>query len=173
MRISTIQEASTSGNIQVHDDAYLVQLRQSKEEGSRLVRYVIPLFGDLLTLLRTRSCVIMRRGDLTAWTRHEVFQLGMGLFHLVMNLIWLIHKKTKPSPSDLISIAKIILITCATLMPSQPPVNPTSQVPTKDDKSDSDSDSSADGSRSGSAGSDSDSESAPQSATADHINQNV
>ncbi|KAJ7597962.1 hypothetical protein C8J56DRAFT_852255 [Mycena floridula] len=63
MRITTIEEASTNGNLQVHDDAYLVH------------------------------CLIMRRGDLDPWTRREIFQLGIGLFHLVMNLIWLIHKK--------------------------------------------------------------------------------
>ncbi|KAJ7580878.1 hypothetical protein C8J56DRAFT_867146 [Mycena floridula] len=54
LRIAPIEEASTKGNLQVHDDTY---------------------------------------GDINAWERRQLFQLGMGLFHLIMNLIWGINKK--------------------------------------------------------------------------------
>ncbi|KAJ3980714.1 hypothetical protein F5890DRAFT_1419052 [Lentinula detonsa] len=38
-------------------------------------------------------CQIYRRGDLNAWERRSIFQLGIGLFHLLMNLAWCILNK--------------------------------------------------------------------------------
>uniref|UniRef100_D8Q729 DUF6589 domain-containing protein n=1 Tax=Schizophyllum commune (strain H4-8 / FGSC 9210) TaxID=578458 RepID=D8Q729_SCHCM len=45
-----------------------------------------------------------RPGDITAWTRREIFQLGPGLFHLLMNLIWAVlntHRATVSSTGSL------------------------------------------------------------------------
>ncbi|KAF8873122.1 hypothetical protein BD779DRAFT_1452195, partial [Infundibulicybe gibba] len=57
LHASTIEEASTKGNILVHEDIYISQLA-------------------------------IRKKNLTPWTQREIFQLGLGLFHLLMNLIW-------------------------------------------------------------------------------------
>ncbi|KAJ7586643.1 hypothetical protein C8J56DRAFT_787620, partial [Mycena floridula] len=57
LRVSQIEEASIKGNLHVHDDSYIVQLKQKATPGS------------------------------------QTFQLGMGLFHEIMNLIWGINKR--------------------------------------------------------------------------------
>jgi hypothetical protein len=85
LRASTIEEASITGNLLVHDDIYLVQLLRSP---SQLDKFAIPAINDQLTNSRIRSAQSMRSQDLTPWTRREVFQLAFGLFHLTMNLIW-------------------------------------------------------------------------------------
>ncbi|THU88338.1 hypothetical protein K435DRAFT_821705 [Dendrothele bispora CBS 962.96] len=61
LRICMIEEASVGGNIRVHDN---------------------------LTLARTRSVQRHRAAEKTAWERRDIFELGIGLFHLLMNLIW-------------------------------------------------------------------------------------
>lgn len=88
LRISTIEEASIKGNLLVHDDVYNTQLKQDSSPTSRLATIAKPTYADLLTLARMRGCVQVRTGDINAWTRREIFQLAMGLFHLLMNLIW-------------------------------------------------------------------------------------
>jgi hypothetical protein len=45
-RASTIEEATTRGNLQFHDDIYINQLRRTPEEPSK---YAIPGFHDQLT----------------------------------------------------------------------------------------------------------------------------
>ncbi|KAJ7589276.1 hypothetical protein C8J56DRAFT_784641, partial [Mycena floridula] len=65
LRITTLEEATVKGNLQVQEDTYITQLKQPKHQG----------------------------GDLNAWEKHQIFQLGMGLFHFIMNLMWAIRKK--------------------------------------------------------------------------------
>lgn len=85
LRVSTIEEASVKGNILVHDDIYLVQLKRNLDDLNDLA---IPAIHDQLTNARNRGAQVLRQKDLTAWTRREIFQLGFGVFHLIMNLIW-------------------------------------------------------------------------------------
>ncbi|KAF8232784.1 hypothetical protein L208DRAFT_1270506 [Tricholoma matsutake] len=85
LRASTIEEASTTGNLLVHDDIYLVQLDCSPED---LDKYTIPAFNDQLTNAWICGGQAMRNQDLTPWTRREIFQLSFSVFHLTMNLIW-------------------------------------------------------------------------------------
>ncbi|KAK0434248.1 hypothetical protein EV421DRAFT_1909559 [Armillaria borealis] len=89
LRVSTI-EASVQGNLRVHDDIYITQL---KRKPSEMNTYAIPLFADQLTNSRCRGCIVARAGDLMPWLKRQVFQLGMGLFHLQMNLAWCILNK--------------------------------------------------------------------------------
>ena len=85
LRTTTIEEASIQGNLTVHDDTYLNQLgREAKD----LVHHVIPSINDQSTNARIRGGQVLRINDLDPWTRRDVFQLGFGLFHLCMNLIW-------------------------------------------------------------------------------------
>ncbi|KAJ7144018.1 hypothetical protein C8R44DRAFT_602380 [Mycena epipterygia] len=64
-RATTIEEATVRGNLLFHDDVYIHQLGRTSES---LSKYAIP--------------------DVNAWTRREIFQLGFGLFHLCLNLVW-------------------------------------------------------------------------------------
>ncbi|KAH9956052.1 hypothetical protein BGW80DRAFT_1187891, partial [Lactifluus volemus] len=47
------------------------------------------IHGNLMsTNARIRGGQVMCVNDLDPWTRQDIFQLGFGLFHLCMNLIW-------------------------------------------------------------------------------------
>lgn len=85
LRATTIEEATVLGNLLFHDDVYVTQLKRSPDG---LSEYAIPSFNDQLTNARIRSAQQMRQGDVNAWERREVFQLGFGLFHLCLNLVW-------------------------------------------------------------------------------------
>src|SRR5712672_287362 len=82
---TTIEEVSIHGNLLVHEDTYLVQLQQEAED---LVKYAIPSINDQSTNARIRGGQVLRIHDRDPWSRRDVFQLGFGLFHLCMNLIW-------------------------------------------------------------------------------------
>ncbi|KAF8274044.1 hypothetical protein EI94DRAFT_1768902 [Lactarius quietus] len=85
LRATTIEEATVQGNMLYHDEVYLNQLERTPEG---LCEYAIPSFNDQLTNSRIRSGQILWARDITPWTRREVFQLGFGLFHLCLNLVW-------------------------------------------------------------------------------------
>ena len=84
LRVATIEEASTEGNILVHNDIYTTQLAR---DPNNLNRMAIPSFNDQLTNARIRGAQELRRHDIDAWERREVFQLAFGSFHLVMNFM--------------------------------------------------------------------------------------
>lgn len=83
--VSTIEEASITGNLRVHNNTYIHQLKRDPKE---LNDFAIPCLNDQLTNSRIRSAQALRAKDLSAWERHEVFMLAFGTFHLLMNLIW-------------------------------------------------------------------------------------
>ena len=85
LRASTIEEASVEGNLRVHHDIYLVQL---KKEEDTLDEYAVPCINDQLTNAHIRGGQILRKMDISPWERREIFQLAFGAFHLTMNLIW-------------------------------------------------------------------------------------
>ncbi|KAJ7938077.1 hypothetical protein B0H13DRAFT_1476684, partial [Mycena leptocephala] len=87
LRASTTEEATTRGNLQFQDEVYIHQLKRTSES---LGKYAIPGFHDQLTNSRVRSAQLLRAQDIDAWERREVFQLGFGLFHLCLNLVWAI-----------------------------------------------------------------------------------
>ncbi|KAF8452793.1 hypothetical protein L210DRAFT_3608609 [Boletus edulis BED1] len=68
LHTSTINESSVSSNIAVINDVYINQLKMTHEQ---LVDLAIPSINDQAMNARIR-----------------VIQLGFGLFHLCMNLIW-------------------------------------------------------------------------------------
>ena len=85
IRATTIEEATVRGNILFHDDVYLTQLKRTPED---ICGYAIPSFNDQLTNSWIRSAQVLWLRDINPWTRREVFQLGFGLFHLCLNLVW-------------------------------------------------------------------------------------
>jgi hypothetical protein len=85
IRATTIEEATVRGNILFHDVVYLTQLKRTPED---ICVYAIPSFNDQLTNSRIRSAQVLWLRDINSWTWREVFQLGFGLFHLCLNLVW-------------------------------------------------------------------------------------
>ena len=85
LRATTIEEATVRGNLQFHDDIYTTQLKRNMDG---LSEYAIPSINDQLTNSRIRSAQVLRARDVNPWERREVFQLGFGLFHLCLNLVW-------------------------------------------------------------------------------------
>jgi hypothetical protein len=85
LRATTIEEATVQGNLLFHDDIYVTQLKRPVDE---LSEYAIPSINDQLTNSRIRSGQILHARNISAWERREVFQLGFGLFHLCLNLVW-------------------------------------------------------------------------------------
>jgi len=85
LRANTIEEASIEGNISVHNNFYIDQLDIDPDI---LSKFAIPSINDQLTNARIRGAQGIRKQDISAWERREIFQLAFGLFHLVMNLIW-------------------------------------------------------------------------------------
>ena len=85
LQASTIEEAFVQGNLLVHDDIYLIQLKCRPED---LNEPAIPAIHDQLMNARNWGAQVMQKKDVTPWSRCEIFQLGFGVFHLTMNLIW-------------------------------------------------------------------------------------
>ena len=107
LRVSTIEEASVKGNLLVHDDIYLVQLKRDPADLNDLA---IPAIHDQLTNARNRGAQAMRKKDLTPWTRREIFQLGFGVFHLIMNLIWALLHTYRGTISQLGSLSHLFAV---------------------------------------------------------------
>jgi hypothetical protein len=99
---STIEEATVRGNLQYHDELYVTQLKRTPEEMSK---YAIPSFNDQLTNARIRGAQLLRSKDVNAWERRDIFQLGFGLFHLCLNLVWAILHTYRGSINELGSLA--------------------------------------------------------------------
>jgi hypothetical protein len=87
LRASHIEEASVQGNIAVVENIYISQLRMSETDFDDRA---IPCINDQLTNARIRTAQLSRTSDDNAFTRLEFLQLGFGLFHAHMNLIWAI-----------------------------------------------------------------------------------
>jgi len=85
LRASHIEEASVKGNIAVVDNVYISQLRMSETDFDDRA---IPCINDQLTNARLRTAQLSRTSDDNTFTRLEFLQLGFGLFHAHMNLIW-------------------------------------------------------------------------------------
>ena len=85
LRVSHIEESSVQGNIAVVNDIYISQLGMSEADFDDRA---IPCINDQLTNARLRTAQLSRTSDDNAFTRLEFLQLGFGLFHAHMNLIW-------------------------------------------------------------------------------------
>ncbi|KAJ7469220.1 hypothetical protein FB451DRAFT_1039061 [Mycena latifolia] len=84
---TTIPEVAVLDNLLYHDDVYLHQLGRTPES---LSKYAIP--G-------------LRAKDVDAWSRREICQLGFGLFHLCLNLVWAILHVHRGSVNDVGSLS--------------------------------------------------------------------
>ncbi|KAJ7800282.1 hypothetical protein B0H14DRAFT_2387407, partial [Mycena olivaceomarginata] len=102
MQASTIEEATISRNLQYHDELYVTQLKRTPEEISK---YAIPSFNDQLTNACICGAQLLCSKDVSTWERRDVFQLGFGLFHLCLNLVWAILHTYCGSINELGSLA--------------------------------------------------------------------
>ncbi|KAH0834873.1 hypothetical protein J3R83DRAFT_10518 [Lanmaoa asiatica] len=85
LHISMIDKSSISGNIAVVNDVYINQLKINPDY---LFDQAVPSINDQLTIAHIRGAKAMRIKDVNPFTRLQFLQLGFGLFHLSMNLIW-------------------------------------------------------------------------------------
>lgn len=85
LRTSTIDESSITGNIAVINNVYMNQLKMTHAE---LAEWAIPSINDQSTNARIRGAKALWTKDVNPFTRLQTLQLGFGLFHLCMNLIW-------------------------------------------------------------------------------------
>ena len=85
LRTSTLDESSVLGNIAVVNDVYINQLKLTHEQ---LVDQAVPSINDQSTNARIWSAKALRTKDINPFTQLQFLQLGFGLFHLCMNLIW-------------------------------------------------------------------------------------
>ncbi|KAF7345728.1 hypothetical protein MVEN_01592900 [Mycena venus] len=74
-------------NLDYHDEVYIDQLKRDPES---LSKYAIPGFYDQLTNACVCAGQLLCAQDINAWECCEIFQLGFGLFHLCLNLVWAI-----------------------------------------------------------------------------------
>lgn len=89
LRVSTINEATVVGTIQVLSDVYETQLQMTPE---MLDDIAVPSINDQLTNARGRGAKILRSKDVSSFTRAENMQLGYGVFHKIMNFVWGLRK---------------------------------------------------------------------------------
>ena len=112
LRTSTIDESSVSGNIAVINDVYLNQLKMSHDQ---LSDFAIPSINDQSMNARIRGAKALRTTDINPFTRLQFIQLGFGLFHLCMNLIWAVlhvHRGSIGEPGSLSFFFTILDRTC-------------------------------------------------------------
>jgi hypothetical protein len=102
LRATTIDESSIQGNLSVHENVYLVQLGLDTKT---LSQNAIPSVNDQSTNARIRGGQVLRIHDVNPWARRDIFQIGFGLFHLCMNLIWALLHVHRGSLSQIGSLA--------------------------------------------------------------------
>ncbi len=85
LKITTISEATIAGNIKVIDNIHITQLRLSH---TSLANRCILSINDQSTNSHLRSAQALRAQDVNPFTRLQCLQLGIGLFHLCLNLVW-------------------------------------------------------------------------------------
>ncbi|KAG2044369.1 hypothetical protein BDR03DRAFT_930435 [Suillus americanus] len=82
---SAIDESLITGNIAIIHDVYIRQLQITHDE---LSDYAIPSFNNQSTNARIRGVKALHVKDVNPFTHLQIIQLGFGLFHLCLNLIW-------------------------------------------------------------------------------------
>ncbi|KAK7460976.1 hypothetical protein VKT23_008904 [Stygiomarasmius scandens] len=90
--VTTQEEKTISGNLNVQEHVYTTILKQDPND-PELSKYLIPTINDQYTNARIRSCLVKRFGDLSPWSRREIFAVGIAIFHMIMNLIWALRAK--------------------------------------------------------------------------------
>jgi hypothetical protein len=85
LRATTIDESTVDAQPKVLQNAYVEQLKMKHED---LEDQGVPSYNDQYTNTKFRAAQAVRSEDINNFTRLRVWQLGFGLFHLCLNLIW-------------------------------------------------------------------------------------
>jgi hypothetical protein len=124
-RITTIEEATREGNLDYHDDIYLKQLapddETTEETSTRLSRTAIITANDGLTNQRNRGGQLLRIGDVDNYERRSILQIVIGLFHMLLNLIWALLLKHRGSVHEHGSLANLFVLLDKKRLGSQHP----------------------------------------------------
>jgi len=88
LRVTTINEATVEGTIKVWDNIY----EQVKRNAESLNNQAVPSINDQLTNARVRGAKATRAKEDSAFLRLDNIQLGYGLFHKCLNLVWVLLK---------------------------------------------------------------------------------
>ena len=125
------EEGSVSGNISVLRNIFLRQLDFDRE--TDFSRRLFLIFGDQLTVQRIRSIMFMRREAMGDFGRHGWALPVLALFHLRMNLIWLIYKShfgdQKGNTNQYSTVhAHVEALNRKVIPPGQPPFNYTEEL---------------------------------------------
>ncbi|KAK7013155.1 hypothetical protein R3P38DRAFT_2640298 [Favolaschia claudopus] len=86
LKICTIEEASVKGNLACFVESHITQLGLTYDE---LTKPILSI-NDQATQALNRSAKSICAFDKNPFLRCQIWQLGIGLFHLCLNLIWAI-----------------------------------------------------------------------------------
>jgi hypothetical protein len=87
--ITTINEATVAGTIKIWETVYEHQLGLTCDDMKDIA---VPSFNDQLTNARVRGAKITRKKDVNTFLRLDNIQLGYGVFHKCLNLVWALLK---------------------------------------------------------------------------------
>ncbi|KAE9391438.1 hypothetical protein BT96DRAFT_1001341 [Gymnopus androsaceus JB14] len=82
--IFTYDNINFSGSI--HVEQVFKAMHQDPKD-PELSKWAVCLYHDQLTNTWL-GCVIARQGNISNWTQHWIFLLGLAIFHMLMNFIW-------------------------------------------------------------------------------------
>ncbi|KAF7333998.1 hypothetical protein MVEN_02304400 [Mycena venus] len=86
IKLCTIKESSIKGNLAVHVETLVNQLHLTY---AQLTKAVLSIH-DQATQALNHGAKAIRAFDINPFLRCQIFQLGIGLFHLCLNLSWAI-----------------------------------------------------------------------------------
>ncbi|KAH9036583.1 hypothetical protein EDB85DRAFT_1833446, partial [Lactarius pseudohatsudake] len=118
LHASMIEEASVDGNLLVHDNVYLVQLKWTSED---LDKTAVPSFNDQLTNAQIQGGQQIHQKDASYWEHREIFQLGFGSFHLTMNLLWCVLETHQGTLNQMGSLTHLFAVLEKTHLGSEHP----------------------------------------------------
>ncbi|KAJ7891051.1 hypothetical protein B0H13DRAFT_2530311 [Mycena leptocephala] len=118
LRTTTREEGSTAGTTQLSDETYLTQLEYDEHA---LDNIAVPSYNDQKTNALIRSAQLLRMGDMSVILRLQHYQLAPGLFHVELNLAWLILKIHRGNVPDLGSLQYFIGLLAKTRLGSAQP----------------------------------------------------
>ncbi|KAJ7506367.1 hypothetical protein B0H11DRAFT_2219709 [Mycena galericulata] len=84
LKICTREEFSIKGNLAVHVETLVKQLGLTYPQLTKAILSI----NDQATQALNRGAKSIRAFDINPFLRCQVFQLGIGLFHLCLNLVW-------------------------------------------------------------------------------------
>lgn len=118
LRTIPVSEGSTDGCIQVITNSYIDQLQFGIND---LDNVAIPSINDQATNARIRGAQLLRKQDISGLYRIDLFQLGPGLFHKLLNMLWAILLMHRGRATDVGSLQYYITLLQLTRLNSDHP----------------------------------------------------